>query len=128
MAKYTVTKDFDYSEDGFTSKPVKAGEEIDVRDGLSVGLIAEGFIANGAAAETASKVAGASIKNADLGDVVSDTAKVKGKIATAEAGISDGHIGEPEASAIVKEDKPIPILPPVGENVVENDKPDQAKS
>jgi hypothetical protein len=126
MGKHTVKSAFPYSEDGLTSKDMKPGDEITVRDDLVEGLVAGGFIDP----ELASKVAGAAIKEADLSEVVTDTQAVTDKIATAEAGISDGHIGKPEAAAIVDENKPIPTLPAVEGNVVEADKPadDKAKS
>ncbi len=127
MAKHKVTKDFDYAEDGINTKTVKAGDEIEVNPDIATGLIAEGFIANGAAAETASKVAGKAIKDADLSEVVNDTDAVKDKIATAEAGISDGHIGQPEAAAIVDENRVIETLPATGDNVAEADKPEADK-
>ena len=124
MPKYLATKQFDYSPDGHSTTTVKPGDEVDVREDMVSGLLTEGFIADGSAAETASKVAGAAIKHADLSDVVSDTEAVRTKIDQAEAGISDGHIGGPEAAALVHEHAVITTLPAVGENVPEADQAD----
>jgi hypothetical protein len=119
MAKHKVAKDFDHSHDGVNVRRVKAGEEVEIHPDHVAGLIQEGFIHP----EVASKLAGAAVKGANLSEVVNDTSAVDQKIATAEVGISDGHIGKPEADAIVDQHRVIDTLPAVGENIVEAEKP-----
>jgi hypothetical protein len=95
---HKVLKPFRYSSDGLNSKDTAVDEVIhDLPAEHVSGLTREGYIEP----ETASKVAGDAILSADhAGSVDSDKA-VKDEGVIAAAGISDGHVGAPEAASII---------------------------
>lgn len=110
MATHKVLKPFDYAADGHTTRTVEAGDELsDVRPDVAAGLIAEGYIANAAAAETLSKVAGETIAAADHTGIVDDNDAVHAEIDDAKTRISDGKIGAPEARQIVDDHQVAPL-------------------
>jgi hypothetical protein len=99
---HKVLKPFPYAPDGKNTREARVDEVLtDIPVGSVDGLISEGYIANAAAAETLSKIAGDAMVSADLAGAVDSDKAVKEEAASAQARISDGHIGAPEAATIV---------------------------
>lgn len=109
MAKHKVLKSFPFAKDGLNTEDTVVDEEIEVSAAHAPGLIAAGYIANAAVAETASKIAGETLAAGDHAGTVDSELAVHQEMNDAKARISDGKIGEPEARAIVDAHKLEPL-------------------
>lgn len=112
---HKVLKSFPYAEDGTTTRQTQVDEVLNnVNPDHVPGLVAAGLIeavgTTGTPAEAASKLAGEALANADLSGTVDSQAAVSAEMASAQARISDGMIGAPEARAIVDAHTPPPPL------------------